>query len=42
MELKKILAGLEGLKAKGDVEIDISSITSDSRKVEKSRNVYCN
>lgn len=35
MELKKILAGLEGLKAKGDLEVDITSIECDSRKVEK-------
>lgn len=35
MELKKILSGLEGLKAKGNLDIDIKSIESDSRKIEK-------
>ncbi len=35
MELKKILAGMENLKAKGDLSIDIKQIESDSRKVKK-------
>ncbi len=35
MDLKKILAGLENLKAKGNLEIDIKSIEMDSRKVTK-------
>ena len=35
MELKKVLAGLEGLKAKGNLDIDIENIESDSRKIEK-------
>ncbi|MBR6034370.1 MAG: UDP-N-acetylmuramoyl-L-alanyl-D-glutamate--2,6-diaminopimelate ligase [Clostridia bacterium] len=35
MELKKVLAGLENLKAKGNLDIDIKGIESDSRKVEK-------
>lgn len=35
MELKKILSGLKGLKAKGNLDLDIKSIESDSRKVEK-------
>ena len=35
MELKKILSGLENLKAKGNLDIDIKSIESDSRKVTK-------
>ena len=35
MELKKVLAGLEKLKAKGNLEIDIQNITTDSRKVTK-------
>ena len=35
MELKKILSGLEGLKAKGNLELDIKSIESDSRKIGK-------
>ena len=35
MELKKILVGLEGIKAKGDLDIDITNIECDSRKVKK-------
>ncbi len=35
MELKKVLVGIDGLKAKGDLDIDITSIESDSRKVKK-------
>ena len=33
MELKKILSGIEGLKAKGNLDLDISNLESDSRKV---------
>ncbi len=35
MELSKILQGIEGIKAKGDLDIDIADITNDSRKVTK-------
>ncbi|MCI8654834.1 MAG: UDP-N-acetylmuramoyl-L-alanyl-D-glutamate--2,6-diaminopimelate ligase [Clostridia bacterium] len=35
MELKKILVGLEGLKVKGDLEIKITGIESDSKKIKK-------
>lgn len=35
MELKNILSGLEGLKAKGKLDIDISNIDSDSRKIKE-------
>lgn len=35
MELKNILAGLENLKVKGNLDIDISSIKNDSRKVQE-------
>lgn len=35
MELKKILAGLEGLKAKGNLDLDIEKLESDSRKITK-------
>ena len=35
MELKKILAGLDGLKAKGNLDINIEKIDSDSRNIEK-------
>lgn len=34
MELKKILSGLEGLKVKGNLNIEIESIESDSTKVK--------
>lgn len=33
MELKKVLAGLEGLKVKGTLDIDIKSLDSDSRNI---------
>ena len=35
MELKAIISGIEGLKAKGNLDLDIKSIECDSRKVEK-------
>lgn len=35
MELKKILSGLEGLKAKGNLDLDIKLLESDSRKITK-------
>ncbi len=35
MELKKILSGIDNLKAKGSLDIDITSITSDSREVRE-------
>ena len=35
MELKKILIGLDNLKAKGNLDIDIKNIECDSRKVAK-------
>ena len=34
MKLKSILAGLENLKAKGEIELDIPNIENDSRKVQ--------
>ncbi len=34
MKLKSVLAGLEGLKAKGNLELDLKGIESDSRKVK--------
>ncbi len=33
MELKKVLNGIEGLKAKGDLEIDVANIECDSKKI---------
>ena len=35
MELKKILVGIDGIKAKGDLDINISNIESDSRKIKE-------
>ena len=33
MELRAVIAGIDGLKARGNLDIDIKSIESDSRKV---------
>lgn len=35
MELRAIIAGIEGLKAKGNLDLNIESVECDSRKVEK-------
>ena len=35
MELKKVLLGLEGLKGKGNLDIEISGIESNSKNIEK-------
>ncbi len=35
MKLKQILQGIEGIKTKGELELEIPSITNDSRNVEK-------
>ena len=35
MELKKMLVGLEGLKVKGDLEIEIEGLESNSKNVKK-------
>lgn len=35
MELKKILAGLEGLKVKGSLDIEINNLDSDSRNIKQ-------
>lgn len=35
MKLKEILAGLEGLKVRGDLEIEINNLDKDSRKIGK-------
>lgn len=35
MKLKEILAGLEGLKVKGNLDIEISNIDKDSRNIKK-------
>ncbi len=34
MELKKILVGIDGIKAKGSLDIDITNIESDSRNIK--------
>ena len=35
MELKKILVGLEGLKAKGKLDLDITGLESNSKKIKE-------
>ncbi len=35
MELKEILIGIEGIKAKGNLELNIKNIDSDSRNIKK-------
>ena len=35
MELKKLLEGLEGIKVKGNLDVDVTGIANDSRKVKK-------
>ena len=35
MELKAILAGLDNLKVKGNLDIDIPNISNNSKKVQK-------
>lgn len=35
MELKELLYGIDGIKAKGDLKIEIKDVTSDSRQVKK-------
>lgn len=35
MELKEILSGIEGLKAKGDLNLTIENIENDSRKIKE-------
>ena len=35
MELRAVISGIEGLKAKGTLDLDITSVESDSRKITK-------
>ena len=35
MELKKILIGIEGLKAKGNLDIDVKNIESNSKNIKE-------
>lgn len=42
MNLKKILSGMEGLKAMGNLDLEISNIECDYRRIKDGRNVCCN
>ena len=33
MELKKVLIGLEGLKAKGNLDVEINNLDSNSKNI---------
>ena len=35
MKLKEILVGIEGIKAKGDLELEITNVDSDSRNIKE-------
>ena len=35
MKLKNVLVGIDGIKAKGDLDIDITNVECDSRKIQK-------
>ncbi|MBO5478334.1 MAG: UDP-N-acetylmuramoyl-L-alanyl-D-glutamate--2,6-diaminopimelate ligase [Clostridia bacterium] len=35
MNLKEILVGLDGIKAKGDIDLDITNVDSDSRNIKE-------
>ena len=35
MEIKKILSGIDGIKAKGNLDLDIQNVESDSRKIKE-------
>ena len=35
MKLKQILNGLEGLKVRGNLEVDIENVENDSRKIKE-------
>ena len=35
MELKRVIAGLEGLKSRGSLDIDIKNLDSDSRNIKE-------
>lgn len=35
MNLKEILVGLEGIKAKGNIDVEITNVDSDSRKIKE-------
>lgn len=35
MNLKEILIGIEGIKAKGDLDLDITNVDCDSRNIKE-------
>ena len=35
MELKTVLNGIEGLKVRGSIDIDIENVENDSRKIKQ-------
>ena len=35
MNLKEILLGIEGIKARGNLELDITNVDSDSRNIKE-------
>ena len=35
MNLKEILVGLEGIKAKGNIDVEITNVDSDSRNIKE-------
>ena len=39
MELKKILVGLEGLKSKGSLDVDVKHLDSNSKNIKDGENV---
>ena len=41
MELKKILMGLEGLKSKGNLDIEVNAVKSDSREIQENDMFVC-
>lgn len=42
MKLSEILKGIEILETKGNLEVDITNLGSDSRKLYFRRIVFCN
>ena len=42
MNLKKILVGLDEIKAKGEIDREVTSIENDSRKVIEGSMFFCN
>lgn len=42
MKLKEILVGLDKIRAKGELDVEVSNISSNSKEVKKRRYVCCN